>query len=112
MKSIVVFFIAFSFYFFGFSQDNENKYTANPQLNLSGLSNDGTVISINYNVNYDGMVEFELYDKKKELLYKNQYISTVGDHQIKFKATALKPGTYNYQLFYKGKAYSASLSKN
>lgn len=69
---------------------------------LKGVEYSGSVIIINYEIPYSGMVEIRLFNKSGEKIWQSQYPNKYGENRIVLKAEKFAPGeTYAYQLNYK-----------
>lgn len=66
-----------------------------------GHSLEGDVMYVNYELPYNGMVEFRLMSEEGELLYFVQQMQEVGENYIRFKTTPLEAGQYKYSITFK-----------
>jgi hypothetical protein len=80
----------------------------NTTVDLQGINNDGQTLAITYTIPYSGVVEFYLYTQDDELVWRNYYINTDGENEIKLIAKKIPPGNYRYELYYKGKTAGAN----
>jgi hypothetical protein len=80
------------------------------KLVLLGTTDEGELISVNYESPYTGMAEFSLYGPDGKRVYFNQYPSKIGSCTIRLKRVAFKtPGTYTYVIRYKDQDYKGKL---
>jgi len=63
-------------------------------------------ISVGINIPYNGMIEFRLFNYERKLVGRDQYISNMGDNNIRYRFKELPSGTYQYVVSYKGRSES------
>jgi hypothetical protein len=72
-------------------------------MELTGVTNDGLLATINYNLPYSGMVELRVLSPEGKQIFTEQYIGKIGDNRIRLRTAPLKPGRHTFYLWYKGK---------
>lgn len=80
----------------------ERNEELDTRLTLKEHVMDGEFMRIKYEIPFDGMVEIRLYNEQDELVWRSQYIQTIGENEIRLRANRLPAGTYTYELSYKG----------
>jgi len=88
------------------------SFAANPmsgaaEFRFLGYDVDENKVGIRYEVNFGGMVELRVRGENEEVIYRNQYINSPGEHTIFLKTRAFEPGvTYTFQLDYKRQTFT------
>gem|GEM_PF-6582081 len=72
------------------------------QIQFQGISQTQQQMKFNYQIPYSGVVEIQLFDNNKELVYFNRYVQRPGEHFIQVKKSGFQPDIrYSYLLKYK-----------
>lgn len=82
-------------------------------LTLMPFSNDGTHVTLPYELPYSGVVELRVYqgDTTGQMVHQDNFIQEPGNNRIRLKAKAFKAGqAYTAILVYKGKRYAQAIS--
>lgn len=72
------------------------------KLNWQGITVDPEFVTLNYEIPYNGVVEFRLFNEKGEKIWQHYYINEFGENKIVLKRSKFKEDeTYMCQLNYK-----------
>lgn len=81
---------------------SEGSTLANSKISFKGYSIKESVVEINYELPYSGIVEIRLFNESGKKIWQSQYINSYGENRILLKKSAFVSGnSYSYTLNYK-----------
>ncbi|MCB9231768.1 MAG: hypothetical protein H6581_08895 [Bacteroidia bacterium] len=81
---------------------SEGSRVVDSKIAFKGYDIKESVVELNYELPYSGIVEIRLFNDMGEKIWQSQYINSYGENRILLKKSAFHPGdSYSYTLNYK-----------
>lgn len=81
----------------------DNSYTQRyNDIQFQGFSQTNQLLKVGYQIPYSGVVEIQLFNSEKEIVYFNRYVRESGKHSIPIKKSGfVSSEKYTFVLKYK-----------
>jgi hypothetical protein len=81
----------------------QNRPHDEKPLNVQGILIQPGNVTLKYDIPYAGMVEVRVLKPDSQLVWRNQYIQSTGENEIRFGTVNVRAGEYLFKLSYKGR---------